>query len=176
MTQHLREDEYSSILAGDARQEWLRHIKECPECARTLEQGQNQIEQIRSLMVNAGARSETYWTAQHARIQARIASDGLRSTMPVWRFAMAGLALAAIIVVALLMGHPQQTASPGKKDVIATVHPTDEQLMREMEEVADSEVPSAMEPAYVLTQDMEYHAASNPSQLHETKITSRHNR
>ena len=175
MTQHLREDEYSSILAGDARQEWLRHIKECPDCARTLENEQRQIEQIRTLMVAAGTRPESYWAAQHARISVRLEGQSQRSAFPLWRLSLATAALGAVIAV-LAMNHPQHQTVQTPRQEVAQAHLSDDQLMQEMEEVANSEVPAAMEPAHVLTEDMEYHATSSPSQLHVNTGTSRQRR
>jgi hypothetical protein len=173
MTQHLREDEFSSILAGDARQEWLRHIKECPECTRTLEQGQHQIEQIRTLMVAAGTRPESYWGAQHARINARLEGQSQRSAFPLWRLSLATAALAAMMAVLALNQTQHPTVQPPRQEI---AHLSDEQLMQEMEEVANSEVPAAMKPAHVLADDMEYHAATSPSQLHVNIVTSRQRR
>ncbi len=158
MTQHLREDEYSSILSGATRQEWLRHMKECPQCEQRLQQEQRRIEQLRTLLQAAGTRPENYWEAQHARITARLQQPRPKGMQPVWKLAMAGaltLILAGFSFSLLRSPHVSHPQGPNASPAL-----TDAQLMQEMEEVANSEVPAAMEPANVLVQDMEYHANS----------------
>jgi|SRR5579883_909748 len=158
MQQHLREDEYSSILAGSTRQEWLRHLKECPQCERRLQQEQQRIEHLRTLLVAAGNRPESYWQAQHTRISARLREQKTESSMPIWRLATAGAL--TVILAAFSWSLAQHSRHP-------VVEPaphaslSDAQLIQEMEEAANSEVPPAMEPADVLVHDMEANTGSD---------------
>lgn len=161
MKQHLRDDEYSSMLAGSSRADWLRHLEECAPCERRFTAEKLRIERIRETLMVAGTRPETYWTVRHARIMSALQSSR-RALFPMrWRVAAGAMALVVFSLV-LLRPHPYESAQPPQSQA-------DEQLLMEAEQVANSDVPDAMAPADLLAEDMELHANTFETRVHVQK-------
>ncbi len=98
----------------------------------------------------AAERPEVFWQRQRAEILARLETPAVAPRPLAWASALALLVLAVLLSL------------PGGKPVPATPPPDpDRQLLLQVQETLDREVPDALAPASLLTQEMNQALESN---------------
>ena len=101
------------------------------------------VASLRAETQAAAERPEIFWQRQRAEIRARL--DAPAATPPPLAWASAAALLALAVLLSL----------PGKTPVAATAPPDpDRQLLLDVQQTLDREVPDALAPASLLTQEM----------------------
>jgi len=113
----------------------------------------------RDLVHDGSERPEWFWARQHARINSRIAECDSRSFPTLaWASLAATIAIAASL---LLPVHPEKPVVPAPQ---AQVQISDHDLMVAVERSMNAGVPSSLEPASLLADEM--------NQAFESKVQS----
>ena len=101
------------------------------------------VQSLRAEIQAAAERPEVFWQRQRAEVLARL--DAPAATLPPLAWASA----AALLLLAVLL------SLPGQPPVVATAPPDpDHQLLLDVQQTLDREVPDALAPAALLTQEM----------------------
>ena len=159
MNTHFEHDELTDAAAGLLGTERLGHLEGCEACRRRVDDLQASLKQWRERASGAAVRPEAEWTRQRNQIMARVGEQRRAST---WRLIFAGAlaaATAALIfaLVPLKPHHPQPQTNPAA----ITSSVSDEQLIQSVEAALDRETPEALEPATLLTKDIDRSASKN---------------
>jgi hypothetical protein len=107
MKPHLSEEEISQLVAGQAGREAEEHLRECPQCAAELESTRNALLIFR----DSGHRHAEYWERQ----------SQVRASATPWRWAVAGVALAASIVASVVLLHKPEPQVVPKQEVFVQI-------------------------------------------------------
>ena len=105
---------------------------------------------LRAEIGAAAARPETFWRRQRAEILERVGRPAVPPSSLAWASAAALLALAVLLS---LPGSPPTAMAPQPDP--------DRQLLLEVQQTLDREVPDALAPASLLTQEMSQALESN---------------
>ncbi len=146
-SQHLSDEQFAALLAGDAGTS--EHVRECPQCRAELETIASGLRNWTEAARRHATRPEGFWDRQSnsvfSRAQARLRR---RLWMPV--AAAAILLLSAALVLTGLA--PRRPVSP-----LVAAETSNDALLRQIEEQLSSDVPDALAPATLLTDDLAAH-------------------
>ncbi len=143
---HLNEDQLVAIVSGVADDAQLQHERNCGECGSAVEDFKQQIEDARVEHMRAADRGERFWLQQQAAIRQRARLAEPRVTLPRWAVAVAALVVLATGLV---------TAGPSAPTVAHSQQSDpDYQLLVAVEQNLARPVPVAVEPARVLSADL----------------------
>lgn len=144
MDSHLSDEHLAQALLEAAPSEAREHLESCAACRSDWEVLHAGVAALRQQTRADAERPASFWTRQRAAISARLeerASGGL------WRFAYAG-ALALLVLAAILLSPQAPPRTP-----VAQTDP-DHALLVDVERSVRRELPRALEPAALLTQEM----------------------
>ncbi len=142
---HLSEEQLIAVLCGVADDEQLRHARDCAECGGAVELFRQQLEVTRAEHAKAAERDDNFWFRQQAAIRRRTA---LIRPIPLPRWTAA---VAALIVLAAALVLTGPSAPRGEQTQQSD---PDYQLLVEVEQNLARPVPVAVEPATVLSADL----------------------
>ena len=141
MDTHLSDTQLFEALLGNTNPRGEAHLTSCPECRTHLEQLRSATAALGSSARAQAEKPEGFWTHQRTAAAAR------RSELPARPLAWAATIAAAILAAMLLQEpHPAPTAT-------ATPDP-DQALLVAVERATRRQVPQALEPAALLTQEI----------------------
>ncbi len=143
---HLSEEQLIAVLCGVADDVCLRHTRDCAECGGTVELFRQQLDEARTDHVKAAAREDHFWLRQQAAIRRRTALSRPPIPLPRWTLAVAAL---IVLAAALVIAGPSAPAGAQTQQ-----SDPDYQLLVAVEQNLARPVPVAVEPAAVLSADL----------------------
>jgi hypothetical protein len=148
---HLSEDQLMDLTIESDRQALREIVEALPDCARASTE-----------------RSEEFWQKQRAAVWSRISTPQFRAQKKLirWSPALAGSALAAIVLLAGLMLHDAPATLPRE----AQVDP-DHELLLHVERAMHSNGPAALDPAALLAEEMVQDIAAAHSPVRKKEPT-----
>ena len=136
--------------------QFIRHLNNQELAEVLLESDERELQQaLRALpewLRSATDRPEWFWQGQRATIHRRIAAAPRAWLRPVLSLATA---MALLILAALMLG-----GNPAPKQAQVRPDP-DQELLIAVEQAVESEVPTALEPAALLANEINHGAATN---------------
>jgi hypothetical protein len=143
---HLSEEQLIAVLCGTDNDAHLQHARDCAECGRAIELFRRQLDETRAGYVRSAERDNNFWFRQQSAIRNKIHRADRRIAFPRWAVAVAAL---AVLAAGLMMNGPTApTVAP------AAQFDPDYQLLVEIEQNLARPVPVAIEPATVLSADL----------------------
>ena len=141
MQAHLSEEQiFEALLAGDAAAA-NQHLAGCSACAAELDRLRRATAALRHSARTQAERSESFWSRQRRSAASRISRPAVRPLTWV-------AAIAAAILAAMLLPEPRP---------VAPAQPAtdpDQALLVSVERAVNRQVPQALAPATLLTQEM----------------------
>jgi len=150
---HLSDQELTAAAAGERDRRTAHHLQICGECQQQLELHRERMESLRQDVVYSAGRSAIEWGKQSRAIQQGILASEINKTQRSGAgFAVAMSALAAVLVLALLLGF--RDTPPEARTRQAATGLSDAALMSDVEAELDEELPDALQPASLLVGEM----------------------
>ena len=141
MNTHLTEEQLFEALLGAKDAAAAQHIAACPECGRQLERLCSATGALRDSARAQAEKPEGFWTRQRTAASVRTSQHPARP-----------LAWAAAIAVAMLAATLLQEPRPAPPSTSAP--DPDQALMVAVERATQRQLPQALEPAALLTQEI----------------------
>ncbi len=151
MNGHLNEDQLSDMVLGEPAPEAVGHVAECGECHTEVERMRTALGGFGAAVEAGAARPEGFWAWQRRAILARLRQGSARSQKLAWAGAMVLLVLMAVAL------HFQ-----ARPERLATAYDPDEALLIDVARTVGSEVPSALQPAALLSWEMDQAVRQGP--------------
>jgi hypothetical protein len=146
---HLQDDEFVDALMGEWKPEVQEHLEHCPSCQAKHRGPLDVLKGFAEWARQSTDRPETFWQRQAAEITAQLhaPSSGRISTgfQPAW----AAIAVVILLGVLLLLGPSQKPSSENAH--AASNH----ELLVNVEQTVESDLPIALEPAALLAEEIE---------------------
>ncbi len=140
---HLSDESWAAVLSSELDAASQDHLKGCEECRAEEQALKSVLDGARESLSAAAERSEVFWIRQRAEINARIREQRAGHHRLVWATAVAFVALAASL---LLRPVPQRPAlAPAV---------TDQELLMQVESSLSREVPDALAPSDLISQEL----------------------
>ncbi len=160
---HLSDQQWGDLLAPhDASDE---HLAECARCRLEVEKVRGFVNVLPEWSRSAGDHPDIFWERQRLAIRSRIAQEpkaGKRATRLAWVTALALILLASLIL---------KTGS--RMPVQRAQADSEQELLVAVEDALDGYVPEALQPASLLTEEMEQALQPN-SNLRDSKEKKNH--
>jgi predicted anti-sigma-YlaC factor YlaD len=121
------------------------HLAECAACRGELERLRKELNMLRDDASAAATQTETFWQRQRAAIRAQLASGATVTRGWAW-----ATAAAAVLLLAVLLG--RTTLPP--PDVAQNGKDPDHVLMLEVQQSLERQLPRALAPAALLTEEI----------------------
>jgi len=137
------EDEPASSIA--------EHLASCADCRRERDLIAGALEDFRADSQQLAARDEFFWSAQHARIESRIATRTHQAVPSLAWSMLVGLIVLSVFL--LKPAKPPIVPQPAYHQA-ANYQDPDYALLVEVEQTVNSEVPDALAPATLLAYEM----------------------
>jgi hypothetical protein len=144
MSGHLTEEQQDKILLGEPAAEAAEHVAECAECSAEVERMRAALGGYGAAVRDGAARPEGFWAWQRRAILARLRPATARTQKLAWAGAMVLLVLMAVALH--FQARPERLETP---------YDPDEALLIDVARTVRSEVPSALQPAALLTWEMD---------------------
>jgi predicted anti-sigma-YlaC factor YlaD len=139
---HISEEELTAALAGDASENVRAHLAACANCRDELERLRGALGGFAEAAREEAGRPEYEWTRQRAAIAERIRRQTSATHRLAWAAGFAALLLAASFFIQQGWQVEQVEIDP------------DHLFLYEVQRSVWREVPAALEPATLLTQEM----------------------
>jgi hypothetical protein len=167
---HLTDEQWLQCLLGEPPPEAAAHLSGCPNCQAELSRFREATTQLsRQTFGYAEALPERFWEEQQRRIGAWVAAKEAGTSQATFPRRLAvGLSVAAAGVLAVMLirwpaPQPPQAMLPPAPSVAGAAS-ADDQLLAQVQEALEREVPLALAPATLLAQEMESGMAQKPPQ------------
>lgn len=154
MSRHLTEKQQDEMLLGSAGAEATGHVAECGECRAEMERMRAALGGFGAAVQAGAARPDGFWAWQRRAILARLPQGAARTQKLAWAGAMVLLVLMAVALH--FQARPEQLATP---------YDPDEALLIDVARTVGSEVPSALQPAALLSWEMDQAARATEKSL-----------
>ncbi len=141
---HLSDESWAAVLSSELDAASQDHLKGCEECRAEEQALKSVLDGARESLSAAAERSEVFWIRQRAEINARIREQRAGHHRLIWATAVGFVALAASL---LLRPVPRRIDAP-----TATV--SDQELLMQVESSLSKEVPDALAPSDLITQEL----------------------
>lgn len=156
---HINEEQWDNLLIPP--ESGAQHLAECPDCRQEHAHLQNAILALSGWVRSAEEQPEIFWERQRLAIRARINQNPLwrrNSTRLVWITAFGLILLASLI---LRTGSRMPVGS-------SAINP-DRELLVQVEQALDGDVPQALEPASLIANEINQsaHLQSNSTSSKE---------
>ena len=154
LDRHLTDDQWIECLLGEQSAEVVGHLSACPACRAELSRFRTATGQLaRQTLGYAEALPEPFWQEQRRLIAARVAAGGARKTEGSFSRRLAfGLTAAAVALLAVIL---LRWSPPSRPSAGAPLSSADDPLLAQVQEALDREVPMALAPAALLTDEIE---------------------
>jgi len=144
MKAHLSDEQLMEALASGPQGALAEHVAECGECHAELERMRAALGGFGAAVQAGAARPEGYWAWQRRSILARLRHGTARTQKLAWAGAMVLLVLTAVALH--FQARPEQLTTP---------YDPDEALLIDVARTVRSEVPSTLQPAALLSWEMD---------------------
>lgn len=141
MEDHLSDGQLFESLLGSASPRVEAHIAACPECRGRLERLRAAVSTLRRSAHAEAEKPDAFWTRQRAAAAARSSRHTGRPLA--W-----AAAIAAAVLAAVLLQEPRPVVPP------APATDPDQALLISVERAVSRQVPQALAPAALLTQEI----------------------
>jgi predicted anti-sigma-YlaC factor YlaD len=141
MDSHLSDAQLFEALLGNSSPRVKAHLASCPECRARLERLRSLTAAFRDSAHTQAERPEAFWTRQRAAAAAR-------SSQPLVRPMTWVAAIAAAVLAAMLLQEPRPSPP------VAPAPDPDQALLVSVESALTRQVPQALAPAELLTQEI----------------------
>lgn len=141
MEDHLSDGQLFETLLGSASPRVEAHVAACAECRGRLERLRSAVSALRRSAHAQAEKPEPFWTRQRAAAAARASQSPARPMT--W-----AAALAVAVLAALLLQEPRPVVQP------APATDPDQALLVSVESALNRQVPQALAPAALLTQEI----------------------
>ncbi len=138
---HLNDDQWSEWLTGDDSAALGEHLSACPDCLAEEERLRSALGQFQRDTHTAAVRHEGFWHSQRAAISERLLRER-PSRRLAWAAAFAVIVLSALLLTSKTSPPPMAQGDP------------DQDLLVDVARSVEREVPRALEPAALVTQDL----------------------
>jgi hypothetical protein len=147
MKEHLEDEQVVAAVLCESDRSTLVHAMECPGCREDLRTLHQAIDTWKEDVGRATAsRSEGFWLRQRQLITA---GHKGRQRMRAWKRLAWATAVAMLILLAVSLHRPQPPRPPAPAPI------DDNALLMNVQASVSSDVPEALQPVDLLTQDME---------------------
>lgn len=154
MSGHLTEEQQDELLLGERAAEATEHVAECEACRAEVERMRAALGGFGAAVEAGVARPEGFWAWQRRAILARLRQGSARTQKLAWAGAMVLLVLMAVAL------HFQ-----ARPERLATAYDPDEALLIDVARTVRSEVPSTLQPAALLSWEMDQAARATEKSL-----------
>lgn len=154
MSGHLTEEQQDEMLLGEPGAETAEHLAQCAECSAEVERTRAALGGFGAAMEAGAARPEGFWAWQRRAILARLQHGPARTQKMAWAGAMVLLVLMAVALH--FQARPERLTAP---------YDPDEALLIDVARTVRSEVPSALQPAALLSWEMDQAAQATEKEL-----------
>jgi len=151
MRWHLTEVQQDEILVGEPGAEAAEHLAKCGQCRSEAERLRAALGGFGAAVQDAAARPEGFWAWQRRAILAQLRQGTARTQKLAWAGAMVLLVLLAVALH--FQARPERLVTP---------YDPDEALLMDVARTVRSEVPSALEPAALLSWEMDQAIRQGP--------------
>jgi hypothetical protein len=150
---HWSNEQFSAALLGEADVEAQQHLDECAACREELERARVALARMREEAAAGAAQPDMFWQRQRAEIHERMRAEAVPTRGIVWATAAAMAVLAASLLVL-----------PSRRPEPVAAQDPDHLLLIEIQREVRRTVPRVLEPAMLLTQEMDraVNAQDNP--------------
>ncbi|MCU1286762.1 MAG: hypothetical protein JWO13_3112 [Acidobacteriales bacterium] len=146
--EHLNDDQWQAWLAKDFEDATDAHLSSCAECRQEGVRLRSLLAGFQNVVQDEAAREEAFWTRQRASIVERAMQK--RTAI---NFAKALPFVAALALLVFAVELPKQSVNPPQ--TTQSNDDKDEALLRQIQGDAYREVPSALAPAGLVTEERE---------------------
>jgi hypothetical protein len=139
---HLSAESWAAVLSSELGAASQGHLEGCETCRAEEQALKSVLDGARESLSAAAERSEVFWIRQRAEINARIREQQAGRHRLVWATAVGFVALAASLLL--------RPAPP----LPAPVTVSDQELLMQVESSLSREVPDALAPSDLITQEL----------------------
>jgi hypothetical protein len=140
---HLSAESWAAVLSSELGAASQGHLEGCETCRAEEQALKSVLDGARESLSAAAERSEVFWIRQRAEINARIRQQQEGRHRLVWATAVGFVALAASLLL--------RPAPPLPAPVTAV---SDQELLMQVESSLSREVPEALAPSDLITQEL----------------------
>jgi len=158
MNSHLSEEQLVASALGESDRVATLHLQECPRCREEIQSLNTSIGSWVEDVRGAAGASEVFWRRQREAIAARLAPRPSLSWKN-WAWATATLTLVVLAAVFYRQPAPVATAPPLVDD---------NALLLSVQTSLESDVPEALEPLDLLTQEIDRAVENIPAKKETT--------
>jgi hypothetical protein len=157
MNNHLSDEQLAASALGESDKMTALHLQECLQCRGEIASLNGFLSAwVRDVAAGVGA-SDDFWRRQREAIAARLAP---RPRVPWKNWAWATAALTLIVLAAMFYRpHPRPVSTPPADDNV---------LLLSVETSLATEVPEALEPVTLLTQEIDRGGDARPAKQETT--------
>jgi predicted anti-sigma-YlaC factor YlaD len=147
MNGHLSDQQWAAVVLNESDEAAALHLTGCPSCRKELEAFAASASVAQTLAHKAADQPEAFWRRQREGIGARIAA---REFVYPWkRWVWAATMVMLILLASTLLS--RNNAPPQKS---AAQPDADDALLQSVQESIQSDLPQALRPAALLTQEI----------------------
>ncbi len=151
MNNHLSNEQFSALASGERGKAVAEHLQDCAECHEEAESLQKLLGVWVDDINHNSDRPEAYWRWQRETIAVRLSR---REWLRPWQRIAWATATISLVLLATLASRPNPVSGPKRAPV------DDNALLLSIEDSVSSDVPRALQPVALLTQEID-RAAEN---------------
>ena len=159
MNSHLSDEQLVASALGESDRVATLHLQECAPCREEIESLNTSIGSWVEDVRGASGASEVLWRRQREAIAARLAP---RPWLPWKNWAWATATMTLVVLAAVFYRQPAPVATQIKPPV------DDNALLLSIQTSLTSEVPEALEPVSLLTQEIDRTVETSPAKKETT--------
>lgn len=159
MDKHWNDEQLVASALGESDRAATLHLEECARCREEMQSLRTSIGAWVEDVRGAAGASEVIWSRQREAIAARLAP---RPWLPWKNWAWATATMTLIVLAAVFYRQPAPVATQVKPQV------DDNALLLSVQSSLTSEVPEALEPVALLTQEIDRTEESGPAKQETT--------
>ncbi len=151
---HFTDDQWVECLLGEPSAGVVAHLSTCPSCRDETQRFRMATEQLaQQSLAYAEALPERFWQEQWRRIAARVAAQDGRATAEKFSRRLSfALSVAAVVLLAVILLRWSPPSGPSSPSPVSSA---DDSLLAQVQEALEREVPMALAPAALLTDEIE---------------------
>ena len=148
MSSHLSDQQWAAAILEQSEKATADHLRECAACREELTSFAEALGEARQQIRSATERPESFWRRQREAISAHVAARAFHQPWKRWVWATATVTL--ILLASTLLSRNSAPPLP----VAAQADP-DDALLLSVQQSISSDLPQALRPAALLTQEMD---------------------
>lgn len=147
MNGHLKDDQWAAAVLNENDAETAKHLTECAICRDEVKSLASVVGQAQLQARKASEQPEEYWRRQREGISSRLARRDF--TLPWKRWVWVTATMMLVLLAATMLFH---NSAPPVQSVAQT--DPDDALLLSVQQSIQSDLPQALRPAALLTQEM----------------------